>query len=62
MAPLSGPPHLFSELVTDCDSPVAVSEFKKIALATLVGFLIMGLVGFFIKLIFIPINSAFIGA
>lgn len=32
-------------------------EFQKIALATLVGFAIMGFIGFFVKLIHIPINN-----
>jgi hypothetical protein len=36
------------------------AEFKKIGLATLIGFLTMGLIGFFIKLIFIPINQIFL--
>lgn len=39
---------------------VVVTEFKKIGLATLIGFLTMGLIGFFIKLIFIPINQIFL--
>lgn len=33
------------------------SEFQKIALATLIGFAIMGFIGFFVKLIHIPINN-----
>ena len=32
-------------------------EFQKIALATAVGFAIMGFIGFFVKLIHIPINN-----
>jgi preprotein translocase subunit Sss1 len=36
------------------------AEFKKIGIATLVGFLIMGVVGFLIKLMFIPINQLFL--
>ncbi len=39
---------------------IVVTEFKKIGLATLIGFLVMGLIGFFIKLIFIPINQIFL--
>jgi preprotein translocase subunit Sss1 len=39
---------------------IVVTEFKKIGLATLIGFLTMGLIGFFIKLIFIPINQIFL--
>ena len=33
------------------------AEFSKIASATSVGFAIMGFIGFFVKLIFIPINN-----
>ena len=32
-------------------------EFEKIALATMIGFAIMGFIGFFVKLIHIPINN-----
>ena len=32
-------------------------EFQKIALATAVGFAIMGFIGYFVKLIHIPINN-----
>ena len=32
-------------------------EFQKIAIATAVGFGIMGFIGFFVKLIHIPINN-----
>ncbi|KXJ15331.1 Protein transport protein Sec61 subunit gamma [Exaiptasia diaphana] len=32
-------------------------EFQKIALATAIGFGIMGFIGFFVKLIHIPINN-----
>jgi protein translocase SEC61 complex gamma subunit len=34
-----------------------VSEFQKIAVATAIGFSIMGFIGFFVKLIHIPINN-----
>lgn len=34
-----------------------LAEFSKIAQATSVGFFIMGFIGFFVKLIFIPINN-----
>jgi preprotein translocase subunit Sss1 len=37
-----------------------VLEFKKIAIATGVGFLLMGFIGFFVKLIHIPINNIII--
>ena len=33
------------------------SEFQKIAIATAIGFAIMGFIGFFVKLIHIPINN-----
>ena len=35
----------------------SLAEFKKIVYATSVGFLIMGFVGFFVKIIHIPINN-----
>lgn len=34
-----------------------VTEFQKIAIATAIGFCIMGFIGFFVKLIHIPINN-----
>ena len=34
-----------------------LSEFQKIAVATAIGFAIMGFIGFFVKLIHIPINN-----
>jgi len=33
------------------------AEFQKIAMATAIGFAIMGFIGFFVKLIHIPINN-----
>ena len=42
--------------------PNVTSEFKKIALATTVGFSIMGFIGFFVKLIHIPINNIIVGS
>ena len=36
-------------------------EFARIAKATGVGFLIMGFVGFFVKLVHIPINNIIVG-
>lgn len=44
-------------LVKRCTKPDA-KEFKKIALATTVGFLVMGFLGFFVKLVHIPSQSA----
>ena len=35
-----------------------LAEFTRIALATGVGFCIMGFIGFFVKLIHIPINNS----
>lgn len=40
-------------LVKRCTKPDA-KEFKKIAIATTVGFLVMGFLGFFVKLVHIP--------
>lgn len=36
-------------------------EFARIARATGIGFLIMGFVGFFVKLVHIPINNILVG-
>jgi protein transport protein SEC61 subunit gamma-like protein len=47
-------------LVKRCTKPDA-SEFAKIAYATGIGFLIMGFVGFFVKLVHIPINNILVG-
>lgn len=33
------------------------AEFQKIAMATAIGFAIMGFIGFFVKLVHIPINN-----
>ena len=38
-----------------------LAEFSKIAQATSVGFAIMGFIGFFVKLMFIPINNIIVG-
>ena len=37
------------------------AEFTRIAFATSVGFLIMGFIGFFVKLVHIPINNIIVG-
>lgn len=37
-------------------------EFMTVAKATLAGFVILGLIGFFIKLIHIPINHILVGS
>lgn len=43
-------------LVKRCTKPDK-REFQKIAIATAIGFAIMGFIGFFVKLIHIPINN-----
>ena len=47
-------------LIRACTKP-DMKEFKKIAFATGIGFLIMGFIGFFVKLIHIPINNIIVG-
>jgi protein transport protein SEC61 subunit gamma-like protein len=47
-------------LMKRCTKPDR-SEFSKIAQATSIGFAIMGFIGFFVKLIFIPINNIIVG-
>lgn len=37
------------------------TEFMQVAKATTVGFLVMGFIGFFVKLIHIPINNIIMG-
>jgi hypothetical protein len=51
--PLSSHPH---------PPPLPSSpEFNKIASKTALGFVVMGFIGFFVKLIFIPINQIIVG-
>ena len=54
------PAHQFTKdsirLVKRCTKPDK-REFQKIAIATAIGFAIMGFIGFFVKLIHIPINN-----
>ena len=38
------------------------AEFTKVAFRTAIGFVVMGFVGFFVKLIFIPINNIIVGS
>ncbi|PIO77110.1 protein translocase SEC61 complex gamma subunit, and eukaryotic [Teladorsagia circumcincta] len=45
-----------------CCSGMPVNEYQKIAVATAIGFAIMGFIGFFVKLIHIPINNIIVGA
>ncbi|GBG77452.1 hypothetical protein CBR_g23901 [Chara braunii] len=48
-------------LVKRCHKPDR-KEFSKIAFRTAIGFVVMGFIGFFVKLIFIPINNIIVGA
>lgn len=48
-------------LVKRCTKPDR-KEFRKIAIATAIGFAIMGFIGFFVKLIHIPINNIIVGS
>ncbi|EFP08916.1 CRE-EMO-1 protein [Caenorhabditis remanei] len=48
-------------LVKRCTKPDR-KEYQKIATATAIGFAIMGFIGFFVKLIHIPINNIIVGA
>ncbi|XP_028369923.2 protein transport protein Sec61 subunit gamma-like [Phyllostomus discolor] len=43
-------------LVKRCTKP-GRKEFQKIAMAIAIGFAVMGFIGFFVKLIHIPINN-----
>ncbi|XP_043745769.1 protein transport protein Sec61 subunit gamma-like [Cervus elaphus] len=47
-------------LVKRCTKPDR-KEFQKIAMATAIGFAIMAFIGFFVKLIHIPINNIIVG-
>lgn len=47
-------------LINVCSKPDR-KEFTQIAVATSVGFLIMGFIGFFVKLVHIPINQIIVG-
>jgi len=47
-------------LVKKCTKPDR-KELARIAGATSIGFLIMGFIGFFVKLIHIPINNILVG-
>lgn len=41
--------------------PFSSAEFARVARATGLGFLIMGFVGFFVKIVHIPINNILMG-
>lgn len=47
-------------LLNRCTKP-ARNEYYKIVVRTGVGFIVMGFIGFFVKLIFIPINQIIVG-
>eukprot|EP00240_Pyramimonas_obovata_P019512 CAMPEP_0118922410 /NCGR_PEP_ID=MMETSP1169-20130426/1346_1 /TAXON_ID=36882 /ORGANISM="Pyramimonas obovata, Strain CCMP722" /LENGTH=68 /DNA_ID=CAMNT_0006863273 /DNA_START=181 /DNA_END=387 /DNA_ORIENTATION=+ len=47
-------------LVNKCTKPDR-KEFTKISLRTAAGFAILGFIGFFVKLIFIPIKHIIVG-
>ncbi|RRT56062.1 hypothetical protein B296_00047405 [Ensete ventricosum] len=47
------------DLVPPLDPP---DPFTKVAVRTAIGFVVMGFVGFFVKLIFIPINNIIVGS
>eukprot|EP00591_Stephanopyxis_turris_P011125 CAMPEP_0195517044 /NCGR_PEP_ID=MMETSP0794_2-20130614/9531_1 /TAXON_ID=515487 /ORGANISM="Stephanopyxis turris, Strain CCMP 815" /LENGTH=75 /DNA_ID=CAMNT_0040645783 /DNA_START=63 /DNA_END=290 /DNA_ORIENTATION=+ len=49
-----------AHFITKCKKPDR-AEFHKVAFATGVGFLMMGFIGFFVKLVHIPINQIIIG-
>ena len=51
----------YNRLVKRCTKPDR-KEFSKIAIATAIGFAIMGFIGFFVKLIHIPINNIIVGS
>ena len=53
--------HLLTPLPLSPHHYYPSTEFAKIAKATGVGFLIMGFIGFFVKLIHIPINNILLG-
>ncbi|XP_059629231.1 protein transport protein Sec61 subunit gamma-1-like [Cornus florida] len=48
-------------LVKKCHKPDR-KEFTKVAIQTAIGFVVMGFVGFFVKLVFIPINNIIVGS
>ncbi|CCW63399.1 unnamed protein product [Phytomonas sp. EM1] len=48
-------------LIRKCQKP-NYNEFTHAAFMTLIGFLIMGFLGFFVKLIFIPINNVILSS
>jgi len=49
-----------TRLLNKCSKPDR-KEFKEVCLKTGIGFLVTGFIGFFVKLIFIPINQIIVG-
>lgn len=49
-----------NHLVQKCSKPNQ-QDFNQVGTATVMGFAIMGFIGFFVKLIFIPINNVIMG-
>ena len=43
-----------------CNKPDR-DEYRKIVRKVFIGFIIMGLIGFFVKLMFVPINQIILG-
>ena len=54
-------PSVELEFTSNCKF-LFILEFQKIAIATAIGFAIMGFIGFFVKLIHIPINNIIVGS
>jgi hypothetical protein len=53
----------FANLIDGSDFVIwSYVEFTKVAFRTAIGFVVMGFVGFFVKLIFIPINNIIVGS
>ncbi|XLT05395.1 hypothetical protein HN51_044144 [Arachis hypogaea] len=48
-------------LVNRCHKPDR-KEYFKVAVSTAIGIMVMGFVGFFVKLIFIPVNNIIVGS
>ncbi len=46
----------------DCDCWFNRKEYQKIAVVMAIGFAVMGFIGFFVKLIHIPINNIIVGS
>jgi protein transport protein SEC61 subunit gamma-like protein len=48
------------QLVQKCAKP-NYQDFMQVTTVTLMGFALMGFIGYFVKLIFIPINNVIMG-